>query len=460
MQRIIVKNFQSIKEMEIELNQTLVLIGEQASGKSTISKLIYFCKSLKQDFIDLVYESLESDDFNTFSSSSNRLALKKVFGQRVFEKFYNFFGSTRHLPDFEITFYYVEERYLKLSLYPDKGLNSYFEPQFYSSLFDNENIRNLTYRVKQYSGQSNAFDRQAFQKATRDLEAYINNQFNDSRLPLFVPAGRNITVNYPEQFKLDFYGNLRENIAIQQASQMKNQSVDLYVMTTFLTHVERLKQRFRDNDFSGLIEEKKMLGKPLEKDLLKIVQNHIEQIMKGEYRLDQYGEKLFYDDENYVHLNNASSGQQEVIRILQDLFITILDQENVFRVVEEPEAHLYPMAQKYLVELIAVVLNQSESQFIITTHSPYILSVVNNLLFASRVVEKNQQAVKKVQKILPQAFWLKPMTTNVYFFKDGTCQSIVDKTSGLIEQSYLDDISEDLGADFEELYQIHAEAFA
>ncbi len=47
MQKIIIKNFGAIEYAEIEIKKVLVLIGEQASGKSTIAKLIYFFKSLR-----------------------------------------------------------------------------------------------------------------------------------------------------------------------------------------------------------------------------------------------------------------------------------------------------------------------------------------------------------------------------------------------------------------------------
>ena len=57
MQKIIIKNFRQISYAEIEIKDFLFLIGEQASGKSTIAKLIYFFKSLKQDYFNLLYEA-------------------------------------------------------------------------------------------------------------------------------------------------------------------------------------------------------------------------------------------------------------------------------------------------------------------------------------------------------------------------------------------------------------------
>jgi predicted ATPase len=42
MEKIIIKNFGPIEDAEIEIRKVLVLIGEQASGKSTIAKLVFF----------------------------------------------------------------------------------------------------------------------------------------------------------------------------------------------------------------------------------------------------------------------------------------------------------------------------------------------------------------------------------------------------------------------------------
>lgn len=436
--------------MDIEASKALILIGEQASGKSTIAKLIYFFKSLPQDYIDLIYDSLDTDD-----------NLQHLFWDKIRQKFYNYFGSTRHLPDFEITYHYDTDKFFRLSLYPDKSLKIEIQSRdFFQRIFYREEIQRFIQNVKHFSKQTKAYERSAFQRATTDLETYIKTLFNEYRLPLFIPAGRNITVSYPDQFKLDFYGSLRSDLARQQSNGSTTQSVDLHLMINFLEQTERIKQRFKGQDFQGLIEEKQSLGMSVDHETLNIVQTNIENILRGQYRQDQYGEKIFYDDENYVHLNNASSGQQEAIRILQDIFLILLDRENAFRVIEEPEAHLYPLAQKYLIELIAIVLNQTDSQIIITTHSPYILSIFNNLLFAKRVVAKNGTTSAEVREVIPQISWAEPTTTDVYFLKDGHCQSIFDNSTGLIDQNYLDEISEELGADFQDLYHIHAGSLA
>ncbi|MFM7370804.1 MAG: AAA family ATPase, partial [Sphaerospermopsis kisseleviana] len=91
-------------------------------------------------------------------------------------------------------------------------------------------------------------------------------------------------------------------------------------------------------------------------------------------------------------INFASSGQQEVVWILLLILVLILNQRNVFLVIEEPEAHLFPVAQKQMIDLIALLANQAANQIILTTHSPYILSSFNNLLYAHQLgLQKSEQ---------------------------------------------------------------------
>ena len=61
MQKITIKNFGPIDDVELEVKNFMVFIGPQASGKSTISKAIYFFKSLKDDLLKYVLEYIDTD---------------------------------------------------------------------------------------------------------------------------------------------------------------------------------------------------------------------------------------------------------------------------------------------------------------------------------------------------------------------------------------------------------------
>ena len=115
MQKIIIENFGPIQYAEIEVKKILVLIGEQASGKSTIAKLIYFFKSLKDDLFTQIYQDTNHSQLETKSDIINP----------IIKKFESFFGSTKNLPDFKIEFYYSFEKnkVLRLSIDENKRLN-------------------------------------------------------------------------------------------------------------------------------------------------------------------------------------------------------------------------------------------------------------------------------------------------------------------------------------------------
>lgn len=196
------------------------------------------------------------------------------------------------------------------------------------------------------------------------------------------------------------------------------------------------------------------------------IKKNIDEILKGKYTIDNWGEKIIFNEEagEYVYLSNASSGQQEAIRILQDIFMNILDKIKVLRILEEPEAHLFPVAQKQMIELLALMINtNSDNQLVVTTHSPYVLTVFNNLLFAKRVVDKNTSTTAEVNKIIPEKYWIDLNDFSAYSLGNNSgdyCELIVDTSTQLIEQNYLDDVSDMLGADFNALYNIHSKTFA
>ncbi|MBK8562198.1 MAG: AAA family ATPase [Saprospiraceae bacterium] len=49
MQKLIVRNFGPIRELDLDIKDLSLFIGEQATGKSTVAKLIYFFKKVVKD---------------------------------------------------------------------------------------------------------------------------------------------------------------------------------------------------------------------------------------------------------------------------------------------------------------------------------------------------------------------------------------------------------------------------
>ena len=118
MAKIIIKNFRAIDYAEIEIKPFTVIIGEQASGKSTISKLVYFFETNFYIFnkillINYFDQFIESNEINLdkidFHSVKQKVA--NSYRNEFRLKFNKFFGSTKD-ESFEIEYFDFEYSFL------------------------------------------------------------------------------------------------------------------------------------------------------------------------------------------------------------------------------------------------------------------------------------------------------------------------------------------------------------
>jgi len=447
MPKIIVEKFKGIQNAEIEIRDMVVLIGEQATGKSTLAKLVYFFQSLGDLYFDFISDRLGTG----FDWQKN---FETSLGSEISRKFYQFFGSIQFSGNFKIQ--YDDSRVNhKITLCPETGYNAFnklqtqLSPPLYEKLIAGE-ILAIIQELEQSSAQKNRHEKKAYQDSLKKLSQLVIDSFNSHLSPVFIPAGRNMAVTYADFFQQTFYGSLTSNLQrLTDENRINNKFVqDTYLMIKFLERVNYINASFKElKTFAILTTDYLTRESHLSERDVEYIQGKVEKILKGKYEMNDFGEVINLPDrQGYVYLNNASSGQQEVIRILQDIFLILLNGENTFRVVEEPEAHLFPTAQKHLIEMMTMLLNKTQSQVFLTTHSPYILSVINNLLFASMVQEQGDSLEPN------QGFFLRPAQTGVYRLKDGRSESIIDPETNLIDQNSLDEVSDELADEFDRLY--------
>ena len=121
--------------------------------------------------------------------------------------------------------------------------------------------------------------------------------------------------------------------------------------------------------------------------------------------------------------------------------------------IEEPEAHLFPEAQRDITYLITLLANQPKSQVIITTHSPYILAALNNLVEAHLVGQKETKA-EAVSKVINPLLWVNPENLYVGYLDKGGIEDIIDPETRLIKHEILDGVSDDIMSKFDDLLEI------
>ncbi len=447
-QRLEITNFGPVRRASIEIRPALILIGQQASGKSTVAKLIYFFQSLSAEFFSRYYQS---------SGEGVEMAQDLIIPIR--EKFYDFFGSTYHLPDFEIVYHYDDNRYLTLSLTAKKKINAHFSDTFFTKK-DFQELRGYKKMLLQLKTDLANMDNVAKKVALDErhlnylhqladkINALFCNEHNDS---LFILAGRNATIGYSETFENMLQQSIQKSIEEQghRAFETKEQTIDETLMLSFMQRVVKMRQAFINlGNFEGMITHANGRLKPR----LKLAYKLIREVLRGQYSNSEFGERIVHPGQGYVYLKNASSGQQESIRILQDAFLSIYQGNKLLRIVEEPEAHLFPEAQMSTIQLLVLMLNCAPSgHLILTTHSPYTLTVVNNLIYAAKVgAQHPEQASSVIQKEL----WLPLEKVSAYILQDGEASDIIDADLGEIKAELIDSISNVINQQYDQLMQL------
>lgn len=140
------------------------------------------------------------------------------------------------------------------------------------------------------------------------------------------------------------------------------------------------------------------------------------------------------DGKRPIEIEMASSGQMEtwpMVAISQAAFALEVSKRPIFLHIEEPETHLHPFAQVAITKLLAYLCNKG-FRLVITTHSLFILYVLNNLFLAEKSLPRQE-----FNDIPDTSQRLSRDQLNAYLFTDGIITSIRDSDSGELDESKL-----------------------
>jgi len=370
---LIVENFGPIKKAEIDLNQVMIFIGPQGSGKSALMKLI----SALYNFFSVV----------TPSKSSLTRILSDEFKNSILKRY-------------DIDSYINKETYFHFDAF---HCNWEFKDKKLTTMLD---------------------------KSKENYHPHI---------PLYIPAERMFFAAFSNSIQT----LLNNKIPIPDT------------LLNFGSKYEYAKKEITNLDL----------------DFLDIV-----------FKVENGNDFVYYDDDNKIFLNKSSSGMQSVIPMAiiieymsreltrgnepykriettllpKDYFALPVDRTSA-AIIEEPELNLFPTAQKGLVDFIIsrlIKYHEKPHSVIIATHSPYILTSIDNLIQAGNVYEKDPRLEKKIAKIIPKECWLDFDKVTAYYIEKGKTKSILNKTERRITADKIDKVSEDLSLDFDKLLDL------
>lgn len=172
-------------------------------------------------------------------------------------------------------------------------------------------------------------------------------------------------------------------------------------------------------------------------------------------------DKILIGDKE-IDFKYSSSGIQSIVPML--MVVDYCLKQNYFCsfVLEEPEISLFPTNQLELVRFIISKINQEKGieNLIITTHSPYILSILNVSILAGKILDMNPELSNELATVLKPEYHLLPSDIEVFSLGkhiNGSveCQSILDSSTGLIKGNYLDAVSSIISDDFNQLNKMY-----
>ena len=389
MATIHIKNVGPLKDTgEIALNRLLLIIGKQSSGKSTFMKVLCHCRWVEKTL-------MVDDDSSAKDYGKEHLFIESL---KTFHRFN---------PDF-----FSSDSYIK---------------------YDGDYI----------TIEQNGDDTDAVITRKSDFE---DRRYNTKLC--FIPSERNLisaVKNLDRTYKateLDVLLNyLLEWDEVKDYYSTKN---------ALRLSVARNIQYYNDGgaDFIYLSQNGKKLP-------VFYASSGVQSAMPIEVMIDRYcafvGEKASLSKHDWRHIFDEMKDSE----IAQNALTSKANKayyQSVQFFIEEPEQNLYPMSQKDLLlnvvkHLVAANRNEKARQgsmVVMTTHSPYILSVLNELMAEAKLnVKHSEKYIEGVDDFVNDDCFMLPEYYSAYYINDnGTFENLIDPGLTMISGNELDGVSD------------------
>lgn len=477
-----IKNLGAVKTADIKLRPLTIFVGENNTGKTYSAYLIsfIFSKYAYFGFIEEYNNGKFSKDFYTIDNTVDQIFEKghaklnfKLFIEKYSKKYFKIVCSD------------IAPKYFKSFLGSDSlnfdniGLNLDFKN------FKETQFKNLTPRIlddvsgdlckncENYNDCQDCFpegERNDFIECKIDKKNLIitfkkkNKDFSKERIKKSV-SSTVFTLLHKSIFnEVYFLGAERTGLTLFYYSEQKSQEKDT-------SKKPNKEDTNADSSEKGtvkvqvskpVVELLSVITKILNKDFVdvrvnqastdKIIKKYQDyadiletKILKGEIHLNdnQNIRRLVfnYSEKSEIDLNMTISSSAVKGLSPLVLFLRYYIDPNELIVLDEPEMNLHPKAQAQLIELLAMLVN-SGINVVITTHSPYIVDHLINLMKA--------ETTKKPKDTIADLFYLKNKEAfisrdkvSVYLFENGKATDILENR-GDINWKTFSKISEEI----------------
>ena len=404
----------------VNFSPVTVFIGHQASGKSTLAKLFSTFAWIEKTLVrgDISISNINNSNFQNLCKN-----------QEILE----YFNTDTKIICISSRYNFEYENGTFKVVINNNCSTNYILPkiQYISA------ARNLLTILHEISNdtiiQSNG--------STVEILSYIptmvkqlNEEYTKS-LSQLKETGFEIPIDETSVFYKDrktFIKTKNKQISMSAASSGIQSITPLLMVSSFLAK-EVQKSWFDKLQPVSLILKKRIENKILE--------------TKNEKLLEIFNLCQIYGEESLpADLTNDEKTLQQLSNILKQFLPSCF-----INIVEEPEQNLFPTTQaQVLYELLKYKNENENNKLIITTHSPYILTSLNNAIFAKDVFNKQHKYIEELSENKMVSF----EDISAYKLEEGNIISIRDEETRLINAYQIDDCSIQIDENFSKLSEL------
>ena len=413
--RIVIHNFGPIKEADIETKRYTVFIGQTSSGKSVAAKLFSIAESLDfltlkdGEYVKFVKQLLPQYgiDFE-FRDNTSIIIFRGNASWTIKRNSFKKTGEIESPWNFIITNKFDNSESLSQELMLHLVSGHLTMDSFIDSIQD---------KLKssfEENADFNVDELPDYQKNV--LKVSLIKLFQIIASPIYIPAERILM----SLFSNSVFSLLRSQLPIPET------------ILRFGSYYEDARAKFKSLDIDFMDAHVNFSNGM---DTIKLDRDHVE-----------------------IPFSQASSGMLSAI----PMWSVIYNSLNAYKrsiIIEEPELNLFPSLQVALITKMMELFNKSKNSLLVTTHSPYILSVFDNLIYAKDVYDRaDDQRKEKVMALVNADAMISFDDVAAYSFDDnGTVTYINDAETRSTGAYALDAASTETANVFNELLAIDNE---